>query len=215
MGAFINLIGERFGRLVVESQVSGRFSAGSKWYCKCDCGNVTKVFSNNLRRGTTTSCGCFHDEVTGNINRTHGLTNTPVYQAWNHMNQRCYNPNDSKYYRYGGRGITVCDQWRYSFENFLSDMGHKPIGVKTSIDRINNDGNYEPSNCEWATYFKQQEHTSRNRWFYAISPIGRWFKSNNQSKFARENNLSSKNINAILNKHRRKTERGWRFYYSA
>ena len=115
------------------------------WKCQCDCGVVAVIISEHLRTGKSTSCGCG--------NKTHGMTNAPIYQTWVQMRRRCSNARHPQYPKYGGRGISVCDRWN-DFENFLSDMGPKP-SPRHSIDRINNDGDYEPSNCRWASAYVQ------------------------------------------------------------
>lgn len=154
---FIDLSGEIFGRLKVVSVVSGR----KKWNCRCDCGEAVQVFTTNLRRGLTRSCGCINRELA--MKRiTHGMSKSREYHCWQAMLSRCLHPKNIGFQNYGGAGIRVCERWRYSFENFLADMGEAPFDG-ASIDRKENKGNYEPSNCRWATRRQQNNNKSSNR----------------------------------------------------
>ena len=159
-------IGQVFGRLtalsVGETHV---FPSGQKALttnCICECGEAVMVFNVLLRNGKTRSCGClFRDMLLARIT-THNKTHTPEHKAWSGMKLRCYNVDRDDFKHYGKRGIKVCERWLKSFENFIADMGHRP-SVKHSIDRINNDGDYEPSNCRWATKSIQANNTRANR----------------------------------------------------
>jgi hypothetical protein len=150
--------GDRFNQLVVIGRGEKR---GPRWliHARCDCGNETNVERSALVKGTTKSCGCLMREV-GNRTRTHGLSKSSTYRSWLAMRSRCENPNNIDWQHYGGRGITVCQSWN-TFENFLTDMGRRPNG--TSIDRINNAGNYEPANCRWASETTQQRNRRNNK----------------------------------------------------
>lgn len=162
MGKLIDMAGWKIGRLSVIKHVGYVPHHSALWLCKCECGAERVVRADSLRRkGNTLSCGCFNRELTGNRRRAHMSRHTPEYRSWQHMIQRTVNRNGRASDRYIGRGITVCERWAHSFENFLSDMGKKPT-PKHSIDRINNDGNYEPSNCRWATARQQTQNYSRN-----------------------------------------------------
>lgn len=163
-----DLTGKTVGRLTVLREVGKAPNARDYvWLCQCSCGAQKEIAGNSLRLGRTKSCGCLAvEKATARcISRTtHGHTcgpvMTPTYRAWATMIQRCTNPNVPKYQRYGARGISVCSRW-FDFANFLADMGQKPKGL--TLGRINNDGHYEPSNCEWQTPKQQANNKSNNQ----------------------------------------------------
>ena len=162
----IDVSGKRFGRLTVIKQVSQKNKRrGAFFLCHCDCGKEKIIYGYSLRKNITRSCGCLHKEVAANINIKHGMNRrgmaTPEYKSWFHMRQRCKNPNHKGFKNYGGKGISVCNRWD-NFSNFLSDMGTKPT-PKHTIDRVDNNGNYEPKNCKWSTNKEQNNNYSRNR----------------------------------------------------
>ncbi len=159
MKKLTDLAGKKFGRLIVIKRVERDRWGSYKWLCICNCGKTTVVMGYDLRKNKTKSCGCFRNE--GN-NTNHGHTKngklSKTYMSWAGMIQRCTNPNSEDYHNYGGRGITVCEQWM-KFENFLNHMGECP--QKHSIDRINNEKGYYKENCRWATP-KQQARNKQN-----------------------------------------------------
>lgn len=162
-----NLKDKVFNRLTVLSFYGKSKSGNSIWVCMCSCGKISNVIGSALKNGRTKSCGCLAAELTRGRNSTHGYTrvgkHAPEYNAWEQMKGRCYKETNNRYYRYGARGIKVCDRWLESFDNFISDMGLKPT-KKHSLERIDNDGNYEPDNCKWGTDEEQRRNKSSNVW---------------------------------------------------
>lgn len=153
-----DLTGQRFVRLTVLA-FSGVKCAHAYWLCRCECGKETVAQAGHLRSGQYKSCGCLSREQTRARFTTHGKRKSPEYQSWRAMIERCCNHSNASYGNYGGRGIIVCERWRTSFEAFYADMGPKPAGNRISIERLNNNGHYEPGNCKWATMNEQQRNT--------------------------------------------------------
>lgn len=160
-------IGERFGFLTVDGTADSKIdSRGARLYMVtaiCDCGTKITVLEASLRNGNTRSCGCArrtNEKWQSGGNRSHGMSKTSTYAIWVDMHKRCKNPRATSYPNYGARGISVCDRWN-SFENFLEDMGERPDGH--SIERIENNGDYEAKNCIWATRVAQNSNTRRNK----------------------------------------------------
>ena len=163
MGRFKDLTGQKFNRLTVIQYLSK-----SKWQCKCDCGNIVEVQGGHLKNGHTKSCGCYNNECRSSRmiqqHFIHGKSNTKIYKVLKEIKYRCYSKNHRLYKYYGARGIVVCDEWKRDFEafyNWAMDNGYKE-GL--TIDRIDANGNYEPSNCRWITNEEQQRNKRSNRY---------------------------------------------------
>ena len=175
-----NLTGEKFGRLTVLNRMphyNGRLS----WLCRCDCGGSKITDSKALRTGAVSSCGC--------ARKSHGQSNSPLHKVWTSMRERCSNPASKSFKHYGARGIKVCERWN-NFELFLSDMGPRP--PNHSIERDDNDKDYEPSNCYWATQSEQMNNTTRSRHLTAGG------KTMTMAQWARQLNGSSDVISRRL-----------------
>jgi len=183
MGAALDISGRKFSRLKVLSRAGSNKHGASIWNCVCDCGNECVGLGYEIKIGHKRSCGCLVPESTSKLNLSHGHTagggRTPTYKAWRSMINRCNQPSTDAWEHYGAIGIQVCARWEESYENFLTDMGEQPKGK--TIDRIRSDGDYEPSNCRWASLSQQSQNRRRPRnntsgeknvsW---IKSIGRW-----------------------------------------
>lgn len=191
----LQLTGLKFGRLTVIKQ-DGKLNREIKWLCQCVCGGMVSTIGSNIKRGITKSCGCLQRNNAGTYSKTHGEggqgNTTPEYRSWCHLKNRCQNPNNAAFRFYGGRGITVCESWSNSFESFLKDMGRKPSS-KHSIDRIDVNGNYEPSNCRWAT---QMEQSMNKRNTIQICAFG---KTMTTKEWAQETGIFARTIRYRIN----------------
>lgn len=163
--------GDKFGRWTAQR------SGINKILCRCECGAQKEIKVYTLRKGQSRSCGCLHKEMMANRWKTHGHSQMREWRIWFAMKQRCYTKTHVYYRRYGGRGISVCEEWRNSFDAFFRDMGKCPKGM--TLDRINNNGNYEPGNCRWATSDEQNNNRRDNRLLSAFGKtqtMMRWAK---------------------------------------
>lgn len=162
----LDLTGQRFGRLVViEEAPKLQGNRKRRWLCQCDCGKNIVVFHGNLRSGNTKSCGCTRGKkqiIHGKTRRKKGERKPRLYSIWDNMKQRCYNPNHTGYHLYGGRGITVCDEWKNDFQAFYDWAMANGYEDNLQIDRIDNDGNYEPRNCRWVTPIENSNNRRNN-----------------------------------------------------
>jgi hypothetical protein len=159
---FKDLTGQKFGKWTVIEK-HGVYKDGKyKWLCKCDCGTIAPVFSSNLLRSISTSCGCYGRNILGKATRQHGMTKTRMYKIWVGIRKRCYNPKMKSYADYGGRGIKVCDKWNTAFINFYNDM-KEGYADNLSLEREDPNGHYEKSNCRWATATEQARNKRDSR----------------------------------------------------
>lgn len=176
MGKFIDLTGQRFGRLVVLRRAANH-GVRVTWECRCDCGNTCEVTSDRLRRGVTHSCGCYHRECVAKMAKTigikHGYYGTRLYTTWQSMKQRCYYKGSKNYKNYGARGITICEEWKNSFDNFRKWAFSNGYSDTLTIERKDVNGNYCPENCMWIPP-EAQSRNRRGQLKYKGKTISQW-----------------------------------------
>lgn len=199
-----DLTGQRFGRLTVIARAPNR-GRRTMWLCECDCGNQREIMADNLALGRSNSCGCLNAEMIVERSRTHGGSKTRLYNIWNKMRARCYDPKEKNYHSYGERGIKVCDEWRHDFESFRRwalangyDETAKREGC--TIDRINNDGDYCPDNCRWATFIMQANNKRSNHYLTCDG------KTMTIAEWAREIGLNYGTLLSRVNKYHQSVE---------
>lgn len=159
----IDLLNQKFGRLTVIRKAGKTNQNAQLWECVCECGQHTFTTTARLRKGKTRSCGCLHLETLRTATYKHGGGGTRLYYSWYAMVDRCNNPKNKRFHRYGGRGISVCEEWEKDFSVFREWAMKNGYSDDLSIDRIDNDGNYEPSNCKWSTAKEQANNRSTNK----------------------------------------------------
>jgi len=166
MSRIVDLTGRRFGRLVVLYESEERKGGRLTWHCRCNCGNEVDIIGRNLTSGHTKSCGCYNRERAAEVHTVHGMSRKrkqhPIYWTWRAMLQRCEKPNSKQYKDYGGRGIAVCDEW-HDAQVFIGWALASGWQKGLTLDRIDNDGNYEPSNCHWVTRKENNRNKRSNR----------------------------------------------------
>jgi len=162
MGMLLNMVGQRYVRLAVKAFSHLDDNGNSYWLCRCNCGTEKIIQRSNLLVGNAKSCGCLGREIHSKLHKVHGMSHTPEHKAWGSMIERCYDVNNPRYKDYGGRGITICKKWLepqgIGFMNFYEDIGPKP-SKRHSLDRKDNEGNYEPGNVKWSTPKQQARNT--------------------------------------------------------
>lgn len=194
MSNLIDLTGQKFGKLKVIEYAGLTKDKRAKWKCKCDCENVIVVCGKELRNGHTQSCGCFRKERVSECHKTHGQTNTKLFYVWQTMRKRCYQKNNKDYKDYGGRGIKVCDEWQINFQAFYDWAMLNGYKEGLTIERKDTNGNYEPSNCKWAT---QKEQCNNRRNNHLITYNG---KTQTLQKWANEYKINRQTLSSRIHK---------------
>lgn len=211
-----DLCGKKFGQLTALRYIGKDTGGCARWECSCDCGALTTVRANNLKSGAVRSCGCLV-KTTLRANRyKHGGSNTKLYNVWRSMRNRCKNPNVPEYHAYGGRGIYVCDEWE-DFSVFKEWAIEHGYNEGLTIDRIDVDGPYTPSNCRWLPrdenirLMATGRHTKTRGLYHAIDPNGNEYVFDNMTVFAREHNMSRWCLGEVA-RGNKESYNGWRVY---
>lgn len=168
MSALKDLTGQRFGRLVVVERAGSNERKHATWLCRCDCGKTITLLGYNLRSGNTNSCGCLNSDEARKRFITHNMSRSRLYNVWSGMKRRCCNPNSQRYHQYGGRGITICNEWLHDFQAFYewamaNGYDENAAHGQCTIDRIDNDKGYSPDNCRWVDMKTQRHNRSDSR----------------------------------------------------
>lgn len=163
MSKIKDLTGKKFGRLKVIKYNGSNKNGRALWLCQCDCGNTKTIIGNSLLSGLTISCGCYNKECSKEIHSKHKQSYSKLYKVWQGMKTRCYNGKFIYYKNYGGRGISICDKWKYNFLTFYKWAINNGYQEGLTIDRTNNDGNYEPNNCRWVTRAEQNRNQRKTK----------------------------------------------------
>lgn len=205
MTNYQDLSGKRFGKLVAVKITFAEKGKKTKWLCHCDCGNEKEIAIDSLKSGKTKSCGCYRKYVTRKSFEKHGMANDRLYQIWQNMKERCYNKNRKSYKDYGERGIVICDSW-LDFSNFKEWSFNNGYKDDLTIDRINVNGIYEPSNCRWADRITQNNNTTKNVFFEingvtrTLAQHARYYGINYYTLHFRYNEMGLRNVDLIKGK---------------
>ena len=215
-----DIVGQKFSRLTVTSY-AGRYAKGNSnrkehyYNCKCDCGNESnEVMRRNITNGKINSCGCLHKEGLANRVKTHGLSDHRIYQIYYGMKKRCFNEDSRDYIYYGAKGVSICDEWlgESGFTNFYNWSINNGYKDELTIERINVEGDYEPSNCTWTTMKEQVVNRRKVKKPFATSPSGEVFEIDCMADFIKENSLDKFTVYKCL-KGEYRQHKGWQFEY--
>lgn len=197
MGQICNLNGLRFGRLTVVGFSGLNKHRKATWNCLCDCGNSVIVVGASLKNGSTKSCGCYELETKQGRNATHGLRKHDLYKTWLNIKSRCYNSNNSHYKYYGKKGIGMCDDWKNNFKSFYDWAINNGWKRGLSIERVDNNKQYEPKNCKWIDMSKQSQNRTTNH--YVADKNGNVYTI---AEISRKTNINARTLYSCYSKHK-------------